>query len=416
MLFKSIDLLMTKKISNGFYFLLSLPSTAMGFGLAVQISALSWILSTKYNLKIDEVGFVWLAGPLAGIIGQMIAGFISDRIWFLGGRRRPLIIIGGLVAAGMLYFLPKLDLISNALGFEDIMFVALTVALCLDLAINIGFNPTRAIIADVTPVGDARTKGYTIMQTVSGFFGVLAYFIALWLGKEALIYVGVGLMLLFNLVPVMLISEPKQLVINDEQKGNSKTNIKQLLAIYFAHSFTWLGVQTMFVYLYAFIQQKMGITDNNEMGRVIDISFLILNVVGFMFPALVLQPISKKIGRVKVHAISIGLMSLAYFAILLIGDSLPFLYMLMGILGIGWAATVSLPFAIMTEYVANEKMGLFMGIFNLSVVIPQLIVSGILGTIFNDAANLSIIFVICGISLGLSATLWGVFVKDKSSL
>ena len=93
-------------ISTAFYLLLSLPSTAMGFGLAVQISALSWILSTKYQLKIDEVGYVWLAGPLAGIIGQMLAGVISDKIWFLGGRRRPLIIIGGIVAAGMLWESP----------------------------------------------------------------------------------------------------------------------------------------------------------------------------------------------------------------------------------------------------------------------------------------------------------------------
>ena len=82
----------------------------MGFGLAVQISALSWILWTKYGLKIDEVGFVWLAGPLAGIIGQLLAGVISDRIWFWGGRRRPLIIVGGIVAAGMLFLLPRLDL------------------------------------------------------------------------------------------------------------------------------------------------------------------------------------------------------------------------------------------------------------------------------------------------------------------
>ena len=57
-----------KKLTNSFYALLSLPSTALGFALSVQISALSWLLSTKYNLAIDEVGLVWAAGPIAGIL------------------------------------------------------------------------------------------------------------------------------------------------------------------------------------------------------------------------------------------------------------------------------------------------------------------------------------------------------------
>ena len=71
-----------KQLSNWFYALLSLPATGMGFALSVQISALSWILTTQYGLKIDEVGFVWLSGPLAGIIGQLAVGSVSDNTWF----------------------------------------------------------------------------------------------------------------------------------------------------------------------------------------------------------------------------------------------------------------------------------------------------------------------------------------------
>jgi maltose/moltooligosaccharide transporter len=403
-----------KAISLPYYMLLSLPATAMGFGLSVQISALSWMLSTKYHLAIDEVGYVWLAGPLAGIVGQLLAGLISDKIWFLGGRRRPLIIIGGILAAAMLYMLPHLDLISKALGFTDIMLVALTVALALDLAINVGFNPTRAIIADVTPEGDARTKGYTIMQTVSGFFGVSAYFIALVWGKENLIDIGVGIMLAFNILPVMFIQEPRSLApAQVTSSAQSSTNLKQLSLIYLANGFTWLGVQTMFVFLYAYLKGQMGIVDDKEMGQIIDISFLILNTVGFILPALVLAPLTKRIGRVRVHAIAITIMSMSYFSIWMVGGSPIILYIIMGLLGIGWAAVVSLPFAIASEYVASDKMGLYMGIFNLSVVIPQLIVSAVFGKIFKDAENLGIIFIICGVSLGISALLWGFTVKDK---
>jgi MFS family permease len=95
--------------SNSFFALLSLPSTAMGFALSIQISALSWILTTQYNLDIHDVGLVWAAGPLAGIIGQVIIGVISDKVWFWNGRRRPFILIGGLLAALMLLALPNLD-------------------------------------------------------------------------------------------------------------------------------------------------------------------------------------------------------------------------------------------------------------------------------------------------------------------
>ncbi|MBN2571988.1 MAG: MFS transporter, partial [Ignavibacteriales bacterium] len=83
-----------KKLSNLFYIILSLPATAMGFALSIQIAALSWIMHTQYHLSIEEVGIVWAAGPLAGIFGQVIIGLISDNVWFWGGRRRPFILIG----------------------------------------------------------------------------------------------------------------------------------------------------------------------------------------------------------------------------------------------------------------------------------------------------------------------------------
>jgi len=182
-----------KKLSNTFYALLSLPATAMGFALSVQISALSWILSTKYNLEIHEIGLVWAAGPIAGIFGQIIFGIISDKVWFWNGRRRPFILIGGVIAALMLLALPNIGVISTSMGVESILAIAIAIALSLDLAINVGFNPTRTIIADVTPEGKQRTKGYTWMQTISGTFGVLAYVIAAIWGNIALMKYSINL-------------------------------------------------------------------------------------------------------------------------------------------------------------------------------------------------------------------------------
>jgi MFS family permease len=408
-----------KRISNTFYAIISLPSTAMGFALSIQISALSWLLTTKYNLDIHEVGIVWAAGPLAGIFGQVIIGLISDKVWFWGGRRRPFVIIGGTLAALMLLALPNIDVISTTLGIANLLVVAVIVALTLDLSINISFNPTRSIIADVTPEGNPRTKGYTWMQTISGFFGVLAYVIGATLGNYSLINVGVVVVFLFSVVPMFFVTESKELVVESTEEKAQKTATEwgQLWRIYIAHGFSWIGVQTMFVFIIAFIQQKMmtGVepADAAAMsGQIIAISFAVLNTVGFILPAFVLEPIAEKIGRVRVHMIAVAIMSFGYFGIVTFGTSPMSLYVLMAVCGIGWASIVSLPFAIMSEKVDKSRMGFFMGIFNLSVVLPQLLVSLFIGKFVLDAVDKNIIFIISGISLAFSAFFW-VLVKEQ---
>lgn len=411
-----------KRLTNSFYALISLPATAMGFALSIQISALSWLLTTKYNLHIDEVGFVWAAGPLAGIFGQVIIGLISDKVWFWGGRRRPFVLIGGVLAAGMLMALPNIDVIAAALGVKSLLVVAIVVALTLDLAINISFNPTRSVIADVTPEGNPRTKGYTWMQTISGFFGVLAYLIGASLGNYILIYTGVIVVFLFSFVPMFFIEENKDLhAVSDEKKdavAATATEWGQLFRIYLAHAFSWIGIQTMFVYIIAFIQQKYfsGVTDqaliNAESGRIIAIAFAILNTIGFILPAFVLEPIVEKIGRVKTHLGCVAVMSLGYFGIVAAGTTPMMLYVMMAVAGIGWAAVVSLPFAIMTEKIDQSRTGFFMGIFNLSVVLPQLFVSLVIGTVIKNADDKGMIFIISGVSLAISAVLW-LLVKER---
>lgn len=478
-----------KKLSNTFYAFLALPATAMGFALSIQISALSWILSTKYKLDIHDVGLVWAAGPIAGILGQVIIGIISDNVWLWNGRRRPFILIGGFLAALMLLALPNIDVISSSLGIEGILGVAIAIALTLDLAINISFNPTRSIIADVTPEGTERTKGYTWMQTISGTFGVLAYVIgAIW-DNYVLIYFGVFLVLALSLVPPFFIEEPRNLSGDKETDSAHKTkssafeilnfikplwgfliyaiyaittrmlNIKfdnyypeiicliitlvfifQILfqktdglsnsekgiagfkKVLAAHSFTWVGVQTMFVYMFAYVQYKVfGFTEgvnipeevSIEMGKVVTISFLIFNAVAAILPAFVLEPITRKIGKVKTHFICIASMAVGYALMLFMGLSPLVIYVLMAILGIGWASTISLPFAIMSQQVDQSKMGLFMGLFNLSVVLPQLVASFGIGLAISQSADKSLIFIISTVTLAISTFLW-MLIQEKS--
>lgn len=475
-----------KEKKNAFFVLLSLPSTAMGFALSVQISALSWILSTKYNLAIHEIGIVWAAGPIAGIIAQPIVGLISDKMWFMGGRRRPWIIIGSLLAALMLLALPNLGIIQSVLSSGSdpkigLLTIAVVVALLLDLSINVSLNPTRSIVADCTTL-DERSKGYTWMQTISGTFGVLAYFIGGTLGNIALIYIGAIITLFTAIIPAMLIEEPRVLKAEtDEKEGTkSKSTSKDIfdslfpllglllygfyiilsklfgvnipgtvkfgaislsviefasLAVFvitaimvltnslkfpkkmneyqkilLAHSFTWVGVQTMFIYAFFFLTDSIGIGEATA-GKVNSLAFFILSLVSAILPAFVLNPIARNIGMVKTHYIALFIMMLGYGGIFFIANSAITYYLFIAIAGVGWGSIVSLPFAIMSEKVDQSKMGLYMGIFNLSVVLPQLVASFKIGEIVNHASNKSVVYLIATVTIAISAVLW-IFVKN----
>jgi MFS family permease len=468
-----------KNKTGTFFTLLSLPSTAMGFALSIQISALSWILTTQYHLDIHDVGLVWAAGPLAGIIGQVLIGVISDRVWFWNGRRRPFILIGGVLAALMLLALPSLDVISASMGVGGILGVAIAVALTLDLAINVSFNPTRSIIADVTEEGDERTRGYTWMQTISGTFGVLAYAVgAIW-NNYVLIYAGAVIVLLFSVVPTLFITEPRELESDDageasESGGREDSFSAMLMAIrplwaflaydiyamvrrlagiepetytaeiacgvgtlllvaytlfekdrgegpglasfrrvIAAHSFSWVGIQTTFVFLIAYLQQTLPQLPDIELGRVGSTSFLVLNAVGALLPAFVLMPMAHRIGRIRTHAICLAFMTLGYVGLYAFGTSPLKIYGLMAVVGIGWAAIVSLPFAIVSQKVSQARMGLYMGLFNLSVVLPQLVVSLGIALIISRAPDKNVIFALSAASLALSTLAWSFVREDR---
>lgn len=412
---------MQKKFTDTFFIILSLPATAIGFALSVQIQCLGWILNTQLGYDLHQIGLVWLAGPLAGILGQVIVGLISDNTWFWGGRRRPYIIIGGIIGGLMLILLPNLGAIKNAFHLEGtlLLVVATAIALIFDLSINVSFNPTRTLITDVTPEGELRTKGYAWMQTISGFFGVLAYLIGAFVGNIQLIYLAILIVPLFTVVPTFFIEEPKVLGSVGNQQSSTETNLPEFLKICFAHAFTWIGIQTMFIYTFGFIKevimgfkitQELDPKLNDQIGLATGISFAILNTIGFIFPKFVLEPISKKIGKVWTHKLAILVMAVAYLITFFFIKDQTSLFIMMAFIGIGWASVVSIIFAIVSEVVNKAKMGLFMGLFNLAVVIPQ-IVASYLGGWINGFSDKSYIFLISAACLFISFVIW-LFVKD----
>lgn len=445
----------------GFYFLLSLPATAMGFALSVQISVLSWLLATQYGLKIEEIGLVWAAGPLAGILGQVLVGGLSDRTWLWGGRRRMYIIVGGITAAAAMALLPAIGAISTTLGFESVFSVAITVALALDLAVNVGFNPTRALIADVTREGDERTAAYSWMQVVSGSFGVAAYAIGALLGNMALIYIAVGLVLAFAVVPSLMIAEPRSLssaagqsartplwrtfrslsplwalviydvwmlgrrIVGIEPSGylpelacaaatalligetwwgrqDADSPFRKAIS---ASAFCWLGIQPIFVFMVSFLQHRMPLLDDAALGQVTSLSFLTLNAVAALAP-LLLGRLATRFEAIEVHSAALALMAVGLVSVWLAATTPAMLYLLMAVCGIGWGSVVSLPFAIMSQRVEPLRMGLYMGLFNLSVVLPQLVTSLGIGSFVGRVEDKGLVFALSAAFIAGSALLW----------
>jgi len=464
---------MQRRMSRGFLVLLALPATAMGFALCVQISALSWILATRYGLHIDEIGLVWAAGPLAGIIGQLLIGVVSDGVWIWGGRRRAFIVGGGVITALMILALPWMGAIAHALGGVPLLGVAIAVALGLDLAINIGFNPTRSIITDVTREGAQRTRGYTWMQTVSGTFGVLAYAIGAVFDNYVLIYCAVGLVLVFSVIPGVLVAEPRELpgaapagaapahgpgpgrllvillplwgylaydvagmalkvaglglttlepeiafgvatavvvaitlAARDRGPQHAKEDLVEFRKVLAAHAFTWVGVQAMFVYMFSVVQYRFPQLDTGAAGGLLARAFLVLSAVAAILPSTVLEPLALRLGQVRVHAGCLFIMALGYAGLYFLGTTPLAITLLMAVLGVGWASIVSLPFAIMSQRVESSRIGLFMGVFNLSIVLPQLFVSLGLGPILDRTQDKALMFLLCAAALLVSAIAW----------
>ncbi len=483
-----------KKMSNPFLALLGLPATAVGFALSTQIAALSWILSNKYHLDIHDVAFVWLAGPIAGIFGQVIVGLLSDNVWFMGGRRRPFIIIGGLVSTIAFLTLPHIRGISHITGISDIILIASVIALFLDLSINVTFNPARSIIADLTPEGKVRTSGYVWMQIMSGFFGVFAYFLSMVFGNETLLYIAAGIVFLTAVFPVLFIQEKKE---QDEAKAEEQAKFgvaqifKEIFPLYgflvfgffslffhffplalaawhnpvliaalaysviigiiiiiqglkkasnrnefqkimLAHSFTWVAFQSMFILSGFFIENQIlphihtnitanwfaekltGTTQNTgaTVGNIVSLGFFILNFIGAIFP-LILQSIAKRIGRVKTYICALAFSAIGYFYIAYFSRVEIDFYIGMFLVGIGWSAVISIVFAIMSERVNPAKMGLYMGVFNLAVVLPQMMSNGV-ANVIKATGNHQLLYIFCGLLVTTSVVFW-MFVKEPES-
>ena len=213
----------------------------------------------------------------------------------------------------------------------------------------------------------------------------------------------------------------------------NKTNQNEFHKIMIAHSFTWVAFQSMFILSGFFIENKIlpnldinhiganwfaqtltgaQQTADSSVGNIVSLGFLILNFIGAIFP-IFLQSVAKRVGRVKTYIGALVFSVLGYFYIAFLGKVEMDFYIGMFLAGIGWSAVISIVFAIMSERVNPAKMGLYMGVFNLAVVLPQMMSKGV-ANVIKQTGNYNILYIACGLFIATSIVFW-IFVREPES-
>ena len=217
------------------------------------------------------------------------------------------------------------------------------------------------------------------------------------------------------------------------QGVKNPTNRNEFQKIMLAHSFTWVAFQSMFILSGFFIENQIlpniglkgvaanwfaekltGTVQNSgaTVGNMVSLGFFILNLIGAIFP-LILQSIAKHIGRVKTYIGALAFSAIGYFYIAYFSKVEIDFYIGMFLVGIGWSAVISIVFAIMSERVNPAKMGLYMGVFNLAVVLPQMMSNGV-ANVIKSTGNHQLLYIFCGLLVTTSVIFW-MFVKEPES-
>jgi maltose/moltooligosaccharide transporter len=390
-------------------FYMSFGFMGIQFGFALQNGNASGILQ-NYGAHVEQLSWFWLVAPLTGMIVQPIIGYYSDKTWNRLGRRKPYILVGTILCCIALLLLPNS---ANFFQVKSALMIGAGMLMVMDASINIAMEPFRALVADCLP-DSQNTLGFSIQTFLIGIGAVLGswlpYMMHEFWGVSASapqgmvannvtysFYVGAVVFLVCILITILFSKEypPAEYAAyhgESKEKETKFTNIfkdfknmpntmKQLGLVQF---FSWFALFTMWVYTTPAIAHhvfKLPIEDTNsdtfrEAQTWTGIIFGVYNAVSAIY-ALLLPRIAKFFGKKKTHAFSLiagglGLLSM-YFA----DNKYELLLAMVGV-GFAWASILSMPYAILAGKIPSGKMGVYMGIFNFFITIPQ-IINGIVG-------------------------------------
>ena len=384
------------------------------FGFALQGGFMSRIFQTLGADK-EAIPFLWIAAPLTGLLVQPIIGYLSDRTWHPTlGRRKPYFLIGAILSSVVLFFVPHSPVLWMAVGFLWI----------LDASINISMEPFRALVADKLPESQ-RSYGFVVQTLIIGIGTWIASNLP-WMVSQlgvsnsavsgvvpmsvkVAFAIGAFVFLTSVLFTILTTSEypPEDMEAFEKEKaqknrfvkdileniGKMPLTMKQLGVIQF---FSWFAFFTMWSLanpaLTEHVFKTPAPTEINydmltpaglqafdiantafqESSNSVGSAMGIYGLASMAFALLLTFYTSKKtINRKYVHMISlilggIGFLSMFYAT----PESLKYCFVL---IGFAWGSILSMPYAMLSSAVDPTKMGMFMGIFNMFIVIPQII-------------------------------------------
>jgi len=377
------------------------------FGWGLQMANMSAIYE-YLGARPDQIPILWLAAPLTGLIVQPIIGHMSDRTWGRLGRRRPYFLVGAILASSALILMPKCSALWMAAGLLWIM----------DASINISMEPFRAFVADLLP-DEQRTRGFAMQSLFIGLGAVVASALP-WMMAN-LFHVAndranghtipltvrlsfyVGAAAFFGAV-VWTIASTKEYPPEDaEAFAKMKTAKAGLLAnateilhsiggmpqtmkqLAWVQLFTWLGLFCMWLYFpVAVAHNVFGAPDETSpvYTRGVEwagICFGVYSAVCFAF-SFALPALARSLGRKLTHSVCLMCGAAGLLSVALIHDKALLLLSMTGV-GIAWASVLAMPYAILAGSLPAEKTGVYMGIFNFFITIPEITASLFFGWI-----------------------------------
>lgn len=367
-------------------------------------------------------GLIWLAGPVTGMIVQPIIGAMSDSTETRFGRRRPYLLAGALLAAVALWLFPQSGAIaSNLSSILHInlpawtgLFIAAVMIWVIDACVNAAQGPYRALIPDNVPV-EQHSIANSYLSFAIGLGSVIAAGTAPFLnwafGYQMSIKAQfIMAALAFSLAMIWTCVTTKERKVQpaeskaDEKKPTFVDNLKEffkaspdVFKICTMQFFTWLGVMSLMIFFTQFaVHNVFGVPDTTaltaaqkapyaqatiEATNYSSIGFAIFNLICFLV-SIPIGILSSKFGNKKVHIVALVIMALTFFGLAATTDKTEVM-IFMAIAGIGWASILALPFAMLSEHIKPGSEGSIMGIFNIFIAGPQVLVCTVMAWFIN---------------------------------
>ena len=405
------------------------------FGWGLQMANMSPIY--KYlGARDDQIPLLWLAAPLTGFIVQPIIGAMSDRTWGRLGRRRPYFLAGAILSTSALILMPNAGTLWMAAGLLWV----------LDASINISMEPFRAFVAD-NLVEEQRGIGFTMQSLFIGagavIAGLLPWVLKHWFGITSetasigvippnvriAFYVGAVAFLGAVLWTVLTSKEYPPENLGEFRAAKAKSGgfahllheipealrqmprtMKYLAVVQF---FTWLGLFCMWLHFSNAVPVIFGAanTDSPQFKAGAEWAGVCYATKDFVTfgAAFLLMALVTRVDRRKVHALCLALGAVGLIAVGFIhGEEQKFL--LLGALalgGIAWASILSMPYAMLAGALPPQRMGVYMGIFNFFIVLPEIIAALTFGPLVKNYLGGNLVYAVMagGVFMGLAALL-----------